>query len=100
MGDGAEPANDFAITSFEATRDPEGKPAGAASVRNIGGRAIDLSGELRPTNSPGGLSAGPFDCRAPRCREQDAANRVPGPSAGTPQRSTHAASARAVPDDT
>ena len=60
IGEGGEPASDFAITSFEARRDADGNPLVAAAVRNTGGRAVDLSGELRLTNGPGGLSAGPF----------------------------------------
>jgi hypothetical protein len=35
----------------------------AATVHNTGGRALDLSGQLRLTNGPGGLSAGPFDAK-------------------------------------
>lgn len=60
IGPGGEPATDFAITAFEASRDTDGRPLLAATVRNTGGRAVDLSGELRLTNGPGGLSAGPF----------------------------------------
>lgn len=60
VGPGGEPASDFAITAFEATRNADGSPQLAATVRNTGGRAVDLSGELRLTNGPGGLSAGPF----------------------------------------
>jgi hypothetical protein len=32
----------------------------SALVRNTGGRALDLTGELRLTDGPGGLSGGPF----------------------------------------
>jgi hypothetical protein len=60
VGPGGEPAVDFAITSMEARRGPDGTPVVAATVRNTGGRAIDLSGELRLAEGPGGLSAGPF----------------------------------------
>lgn len=60
VGEGGEPPTDFSITAFEARRDQEGKPVVAATVRNTGGRAIDLSGELRLTGGPGGLSTGPF----------------------------------------
>ncbi len=63
VGPGGEPASDFAITSFEALQNDEGSPTVAATVRNTGGRAVDLSGELRLTNGPGGLSAGPFEAR-------------------------------------
>lgn len=60
VGEGGEPASDFAITAFEARRDAEGRPTVAATVSNTGGRALDLSGELRLTNGPAGLAAGPF----------------------------------------
>jgi MYXO-CTERM domain-containing protein len=63
VGGGNEPASDFAITAFEARRDADGNPVVAATVRNTGGRAVDLSGELRLTNGPGGLSAGPFPAK-------------------------------------
>ena len=60
VGGGNEPASDFGITTFEARRDADGNPLIAATVHNTGGRALDLGGELRLTNGPGGLSAGPF----------------------------------------
>lgn len=63
VGGGNEPASDFGIATFEARRDAEGNPLVAAAVRNTGGRALDLSGQLRLTNGPGGLSAGPFDAK-------------------------------------
>lgn len=63
VGPGGEPASDFAISSFEARRDADGNPVLAATVNNTGGRAVDLSGELRLTNGPGGLSAGPFEAK-------------------------------------
>ena len=63
VGPGGEPASNFAITAFEGRRDPDGRPLLAATVSNTGGRAIDLSGELRLTNGPGGLSAGPFPAK-------------------------------------
>jgi hypothetical protein len=60
VGPGGEPAVDFAVTSIEARRAKDGVPVVAATVRNTGGRAIDLSGELRLAEGPAGLSAGPF----------------------------------------
>lgn len=63
VGPGGEPASDFAITALEAGRAADGSPTVSATVRNTGGRAVDLSGELRLTNGPGGLSAGPFPAR-------------------------------------
>jgi len=63
VGPGGEPASDFEISSFEARRTADGSPQLAATVRNTGGRAVDLGGELRLTNGPGGLSAGPFPAK-------------------------------------
>jgi len=63
VGEGSEPASDFTITALEAKRDAGGNPIVAATVHNSGGRALDLSGELRLTNGPGGLSAGPFNAK-------------------------------------
>ena len=60
VGPGGEPASDFTIASLEASRTAEGSPVLTATVRNTGGRALDLSGDVRLTNGPGGLSAGPF----------------------------------------
>ena len=60
VGEGGEPATDFAITALRGTRDAERSPVVLADVGNTGGRAIDLSGELTLREGPGGLQAGPF----------------------------------------
>lgn len=60
VGFGAAPPSDFAITTLTAARDKDGSPVVQASVKNIGGRALDMSGKLWLKNGPGGLSAGPF----------------------------------------
>ncbi|MET0458756.1 MAG: peptidase [Ilumatobacteraceae bacterium] len=60
VGEGNEPASDFTIETFEATRDADGVPSVAAIVNNTGGRALDLTGEMTLSNGPGGISAGPF----------------------------------------
>jgi hypothetical protein len=60
VGPGGEPASDFAIDSVTAERDSNGTPVVKAQVRNTGGRALDLAGELALTEGPGGLSGGPF----------------------------------------
>ena len=60
VGPGGDPPTDFTITALEARRAVTGNPQLAATVRNTGGRAIDLSGNLQLANGPGGLSAGPF----------------------------------------
>lgn len=63
VGPGGEPKTDFVIESLTAERDADRRPVVKASVRNTGGRALDLAGNLRLSNGPGGLSAGPFDAR-------------------------------------
>lgn len=61
VGPGGEPASDFEVTALQAQRAADGSPVVVATVRNTGARALDLGGELRLANGPGGLSAGPFD---------------------------------------
>lgn len=63
VGPGGEPAMDFVIQSLTATRDAEKRPVVQATVRNTGGRALDLTGKLTLTDGPGGLRAGPFDAK-------------------------------------
>lgn len=63
VGPGGAPASDFRIDSLTAQRSPSGQPMVVASVRNIGGRSIDMSGRLRLSGGPGGLGAGPFPAR-------------------------------------
>ena len=60
VGPGGAPAADFTVDSLTATRSDAGQPTVLAVVRNTGGRALDLVGELTLTGGPGGLSAGPF----------------------------------------
>lgn len=57
---GAEPPTDFEIPSLRAGRDDAGNPHVTATVRNVGERAIDVSGRLALTDGPGRLRAGPF----------------------------------------
>jgi hypothetical protein len=63
VGEGAEPASDFTVDALTAERDATGRPVVLASVHNTGGRALDLSGELKLSDGPGSLSAGPFPAR-------------------------------------
>ncbi|MGI8751341.1 MAG: peptidase [Acidimicrobiales bacterium] len=63
VGPGGDPATDFAITALDARRAADGSPLLVATVRNTGGRAVDLSGELGLADGPGGLSAGPFPAK-------------------------------------
>ena len=60
VGPGAAPAADFTVESLTPGRSAEGEPMVTATVRNTGGRALDVMGTLRMSNGPGGLSAGPF----------------------------------------
>ncbi len=60
VGPGGAPAPDFTIDSLTATRSADGEPTVLATVRNTGGRALDMSGTLELLAGPGGLSAGPF----------------------------------------
>lgn len=60
VGPGGEPPSDFEIASLVAARDENGDPVVRGQVENTGDRALDLGGELRLDDGPGGLSAGPF----------------------------------------
>lgn len=63
VSEGGEPASDYRITGIQARRAETGEPQIVATVENTGGRALDLSGKLRLTQGPGGLSAGPFNVK-------------------------------------
>lgn len=60
VGAGAAPAADFTVEALTPARTAEGEPMVTATVRNTGGRALDVTGTLTMSNGPGGLSAGPF----------------------------------------
>jgi len=60
VGPGGPPAADFTVASLTAKRSSDGRPMVLATVRNSGGRALDMSGTLRMRNGPGGLNAGPY----------------------------------------
>lgn len=60
VGPGSAPAPDFTVESLTPARSAEGAPMVTATVRNTGGRALDVRGTLMLSNGPGGLSAGPF----------------------------------------
>jgi hypothetical protein len=51
----------FTIDSLTARRLPTGQQVVLAQVHNTGGRALDLSGDLKLRNVSGSLSAGPFE---------------------------------------
>lgn len=60
VGPGGAPAANFTVDSLTAERTADGRPTVLASVRNNGGRALDMFGTLELSAGPGGLSAGPF----------------------------------------
>jgi diguanylate cyclase (GGDEF)-like protein len=60
VGAGAAPAPDFVIESLTAARSAAGQPMILATVRNTGGRALDMTGTLDLRDGPGGLTAGPY----------------------------------------
>lgn len=60
VGEGDEPASDFEVDQLVAGRSETGAPFVEALVTNTGGRALDMTGELRLLDGPAGLAAGPF----------------------------------------
>jgi hypothetical protein len=60
VGPGGAPPSNFVVTSLTATRSAHGQPVVIAHVHNTGGRALDISGYLKLSNGPGGLTAGPY----------------------------------------
>jgi hypothetical protein len=73
VGRGGAPPTRFVITSVAGHRPPSGEPVVVARVHNIGGLAVDLSGQVRLSDGPGGIAAGPF-------REQQVVTLAPGQS--------------------
>jgi hypothetical protein len=63
VGAGGEPRSDFSVTTLTASRDADGAPVVRAEISNTGGRALSVSGDLRLSEGPGGLSAGPFPAK-------------------------------------
>ncbi len=57
---GGVPQTKFEITSITGQRLPSGQPLITARVKNIGGRAVDLSGTVRLANGPGKTTTGPL----------------------------------------
>ncbi|MGK5672460.1 hypothetical protein ACSNOB_06410 [Micromonospora sp. URMC 106] len=64
VGPGGEPPSGFEIGPLTGGREKDGTPVLTAEVRNTGRRALDLAGELRLAEGPGGLSAGPVKVEA------------------------------------
>ena len=60
IGLGGAPPTNFAIGSLVAKRSAAGQPLVVAEIHNTGGSTVGVNGELRLSNGPGGLRAGPF----------------------------------------
>ncbi|MEV1203482.1 peptidase [Microbispora rosea] len=60
VGPGGEPPTRFRIGEVTAARSEDGRPRLVAEVGNAGERAVDLEGEVRLSEGPSALSAGPF----------------------------------------
>jgi hypothetical protein len=60
VGPGGAPPSNFVVTSLTTTRSAHGQPVVIAHVHNTGGRALDISGYLKLSDGPGGLTAGPY----------------------------------------
>ena len=60
VGPGGAPAADFVIETLRAETGLDDHRVVVASVRNTGGRALDLSGSLELEGGPAGLRSGPF----------------------------------------
>ena len=71
VGRGGAPPTRFVITSVAGHRSPSGQPVVVARVQDTGGLAVDLSGQVRLSDGPGGITAGPF-------REQQVVTLAPG----------------------
>jgi hypothetical protein len=63
VGPGGEPRSDFTVDTLTASRNPDSAPVVTAQVHNTGGRALDMTGSLKLSEGPGGLSAGPFPAK-------------------------------------
>lgn len=63
IGPGGEPKSAFVVEALTPSRGDDGAPIISATVRNTGGRALDMTGDLKLENGPGGLSAGPFPAK-------------------------------------
>ncbi|WP_422737236.1 hypothetical protein ACN263_28065 [Micromonospora sp. WMMD729] len=64
VGPGGEPPSGFEVGPLSGGRETDGTPFVTTEVRNTGQRALDLAGELRLTDGPSGLSAGPLRAEA------------------------------------
>jgi hypothetical protein len=60
VGPGGAPPSNFVVTSVTTTRSAQGQPVVIVHVHNTGGRALDISGYMKLSDGPGGLTAGPY----------------------------------------
>ena len=60
VGPGGPPPVNFDVTSITGTRSARGQMVVQAQVHNTGGQAVDVTGYLKLTGGPDGLSAGPY----------------------------------------
>jgi hypothetical protein len=60
IGAGGEPASDFVISEVTPSRSRAGDPSLTVTVKNTGGRALDMSGTADLSDGPAGQRAGPF----------------------------------------
>jgi hypothetical protein len=63
VGPGGEPPSDFQIVGLTPGRAADGRPLVIAQVRNAGRLALDMTGSLWLSDTPGALHAGPFPAR-------------------------------------
>jgi hypothetical protein len=66
VGTGGLPAANFSIGPLSATRSNLGQTTVRTVVHNTGGWPLGISGSLRVTNGPGGLSVSPLPVRLER----------------------------------
>lgn len=59
VGPGAGTTADFAISGLTAERDADGQAVVVVDIRNTGGWAVEVGGELALTDGPGGRTLGP-----------------------------------------
>jgi hypothetical protein len=63
VGPGGDPPSDFEIQDLSGARTRDGQPEVIAEVKNTGHRALDMRGDLRLSEGPGSLSAGPIPAK-------------------------------------
>lgn len=75
--EGASPlVSDFEVVEMSAGRDTSGQPHVVLDIRNTGDRTLEVSGDLRLTDGPAGLEAGPFAATDPALLGPEAPGQV------------------------